>query len=75
MRRDMIGLSIKETTKLLISWLNRLEMDFDDKKAVILMLENEKMELKMLEWFLNNQNPTQKQVMEQARKIAIKDLY
>ena len=68
-------MSIKETTKLLISWLNRLEMDFDDKKAVILMLENEKMELKMLEWFLNNQNPTPKQVMEQARKIAIKDIY
>ena len=50
-------------------------MNIDDKKAVILMLEIEDMELQMLEWFLNNQNPTSKEVMEQARKIAIKDIY
>ena len=50
-------------------------MDFNDKKAVILMLETEEMELQMLECFLNNQNPTPKQVMEQARNIAIKDIY
>lgn len=62
---------IDETTNLLIQWLNIMKIDFDDKRAILLMLDNEEKELKMLEWFLENRNPTKRQILCKARNICM----
>lgn len=64
-------MSVTDTTILLIKWLHHFDIDIEDKKAILLMLETEEKELKMLEWFLEIKNPTQRQILNQAREICI----
>lgn len=64
-------MAVSDTSKLLIEWLNCLDMDFDDKRAILIMLDTEEKEIKMLKWFLDNRNPTKKQILNKARDLCL----